>query len=133
MPQWIRLVTFTEQGVNFLRENPQQFLADMNQVIQENEGSLLGAYATLGPFDVISIISAPSESTMQRIDEAVAKQGYYTSETYPALPANEWLQTVAHSPIFLSSWLRGRELAQAEALADAGRARKGRTVSKARK
>ena len=133
MPQWIRLVTFTEQGVSFLRDNPEQFLAEMVQVIQENNGTLLNAYAALGPFDVISFIDAPSESVMERIDKAVEKQGYYTSETYHALPAAEWLQTVARSPIFLSSWLRGRELARAEAQVASAKARRARPLGKPRK
>jgi len=133
MPHWIRLVTLTERGVEYLRTDPQKFLADMNKVIRENDGKLLGAFATLGPFDVLSIVEAPTENTMQRIDEAVEQQGYYTTETYHAIPAQEYLQTVARSPIFLSSWLRGREMAQAEALAKSGKPRKPRAASKARK
>ena len=133
MPHWIRLVTFTERGVDYLRNNPQKFLAEMNRVIQENDGKLLGAFATLGPFDVMSIIEASSENTMQRIDEAVEEQGYYTTETYHAIPAKEYLETVARSPIFLSSWLRGRDVAQAEALASSGRPRRPRAASKTRK
>jgi uncharacterized protein with GYD domain len=50
MAHWIRLVTLTERGVEYLRNNPQKFLADMNQVIVENDGKLLGAFVTLGPF-----------------------------------------------------------------------------------
>jgi hypothetical protein len=82
---------------------------------------------------VLSIVEAPSENTMQRIDEAVEQQGYYTTETYHAIPAQEYLQTVARAPIFLSSWLRGREMAQAEAQARSGKPRKARAASKTRK
>jgi uncharacterized protein with GYD domain len=133
MPHWIRLVTMTEAGVEYLRTDPHKFLAQMNKLITDNGGNLVAAFATLGPFDLVSIIQAPSENVMRVIEEAVEDQGYYTAENYHAIPAKEYLATVARSPIFLSSWLQGRELAQAQAEAKSGRPRKPRAASKLRK
>jgi hypothetical protein len=38
-----------------------QFMVDMKTIIEENEGKLVAGFATLGNYDIVSIVEAPND------------------------------------------------------------------------
>lgn len=114
MPLWIRLLRFTDEGLDLVRKDQGAILANMSQLIEENGGKLRAAFASLAPFDAMSIIECDDQAMLDTIDAAVEKQGLYTVENYSAIPVNEFINTVNTSPIFLEAWLKARDPKQSK-------------------
>jgi uncharacterized protein with GYD domain len=112
MAHWIRLITLTEEGIKQLRTQQVGLMVHMQKVIEKHGGRLLTAFATLGNFDVLSLVECDNQEKMDAISEELDEQGFYTSETLPAIPLAEFLKAFQTSPnfgIFLESWLSSRE------------------------
>jgi len=109
MPIWIRLIKFTKDGLNQVQKDQTSNLANMTHLIEEHGGKLRAAFATLAPFDIISVIECQDEAQLKAIDDAVAKQGLYTVENYSAIPIGDFINTINTSPIFLEAWLKARD------------------------
>ena len=59
------------------------------RAIEERGGKLIGAYVTLGRFDVVEIFEAPDDETAYQCLVAVAKHGNVTTETLRAFTREE--------------------------------------------
>ena len=103
----------TDEGVERMRRTPTKLLVDSRKIIEDMKARLLTAFVTLGEFDVLSIVEARDEEHMQAIDDALSRTGVYVARNLSAVPVNEFLTTVARTPIFMDSWLKGREQARA--------------------
>ncbi len=104
MPTWIRLIKLTDKGVRRMRQ-------EQVSIIEENGGELTQAFACLGYFDIVSIVEAADEETMNQIEKAVGAQGLYMSQTLPGIPIEEFVGTFEGSAtmgMFLERWLKGR-------------------------
>lgn len=112
MATWIRMVTFTDTGIALVRRNPADLLNRLAAVITEAGGSLVQAFATLGAFDLVSIIDARDEEHMDEIDAKLANQGLYEAVNVPAVAVGEFVALAQSSPVFLKAWLDGRDARQ---------------------
>jgi uncharacterized protein with GYD domain len=111
MPQWIRLARLTDEGIKKVRGGQLALLGEIRQAIEKEGGKLAGAWATMGRYDIVSIVDAPDEQVMLNIDAAVAGLRVYHSETLPAIPIEEFMTAFSSSPnmgLFLESWLQGK-------------------------
>ena len=111
MPQWIRMAKLTGEGIKKVRGGQLTLLGEVRQAIEKEGGKLVGAWATVGRYDIISLVEAPDEQTMLNIDAAVASMRIYHSETLPAIPMEDFMTAFSSSPnlgLFLESWLQGR-------------------------
>ena len=93
MPLFVRLANLTEQGSRQTRELG-QLLAQAKQVIEANGARMLQAYATLGRYDVVSIIEAADQNAMAKISALLAAQGNFRGETLPAISIQEFVQQI---------------------------------------
>ncbi len=119
MANWIRLLTFTEAGVKTVRRNPAELLNQLAAMITEAGGTLVQAFATLGAFDLLSIIDARDEQHMEEIDQKLSNHGLYTAVNVPAVAIGEFIQLAQSSPVFLKAWLDGRDSRQRSLKANA--------------
>ena len=111
MPQWIRMAKLTGEGIKKVRGGQLTLLGEVRQAIEKEGGTLVGAWATVGRYDIISLVEAPDEQTMLNIDAAVAGMRIYHSETLPAISMEDFMTAFSSSPnlgLFLESWLQGR-------------------------
>ncbi|MEE2903229.1 MAG: GYD domain-containing protein [Myxococcota bacterium] len=109
MPIWIRLIKFTPEGLDIVKKDQAAILAGISQLIEEHGGKLRIAFASLAPFDALSIIECEDEEQLQKIDAAVAKQGLYTVQNFSAIPISDFISTITSSPMFWEAWLKARE------------------------
>ena len=93
MPFFIRLANLTEQGSRQTKELG-QLLGKAKQVMEANGAKIVQAYATLGRYDIVAIIEAPDSQTVAKISALIASQGNFKAETLPAIPIQEFAQTV---------------------------------------
>jgi len=88
MPRYVVLYRFTEQGAKTAKGTVQR----VRQVRDENEKrgfKTLGVYWTQGPYDLVSIVDAPSEEAMMGAMINVVGAGNVTSTTMRAFDEKE--------------------------------------------
>ena len=93
MATYVRLVRLTEQGFRGVSKM-ESLLADARKVWEACGVSIVSAYATLGPYDLVAIAEAPDDATMAKASALVASQGNFRAETYPAVPVKEFAQAL---------------------------------------
>jgi uncharacterized protein with GYD domain len=93
MPLYILLTTLSTQGVQTLKANPDR-LREVNRDIEELGARVLHQWATLGEFDFVNVVEAPDAATIARVSVALGARGSTKIETLPALPIDEFLQSI---------------------------------------
>ena len=93
MPLYILLSTPTQQGVQTLKSNPER-LRQVNEDIAELGCKVLHQWATLGGFDFVNVVEAPDTATIARVSVALGARGSTKIETLPALPIDEFLNSI---------------------------------------
>jgi uncharacterized protein with GYD domain len=109
MAVWIRLLTLTDEGAKLVRRSPAELMTQSSQIIAAAGGRLVSAYATLGPFDLVSLIEARDESHMDDIATKLQSHRLYDAINVAAVPAEEFVKMSQTSPVFLKAWLDGRD------------------------
>jgi len=82
MPTYVMLGRLTTQA----KQHPAEALKARDQLFGDfqKKGLKVTAYMTLGPYDVVNIVEAPSEEVMMRFLMAVGAQGNIESTTLRA-------------------------------------------------
>ena len=88
MPIYISLMKWTSQAIGGLPAWRDR-MEEGERAIEERGGKLIGAYVTLGRFDVVEIFEAPDDETAYQCLVAVAKHGNVTTETLRAFTREE--------------------------------------------
>ncbi|MSP24402.1 MAG: GYD domain-containing protein [Myxococcales bacterium] len=108
MAHYVRLCRFTEKGLKQL-DKPGELFALIRRQVEACGCKLETAYITLGVYDFVAVIEAPSEDAMKKYAQEVQKLDLYTVKTLTAFPADSFVQWAAgaFSP-FLSYWMQQR-------------------------
>lgn len=93
MPLFIRLATLTEKAVGNI-SNLDQMLAEAKSVMSAEGARIVHAYATLGPYDIIAVVEAPSADAATRLSAKIAAQGNFRAETLGATPLEQFVKDV---------------------------------------
>ncbi len=97
MTKYVTLYNFTDQGIRAVKESPGRLAA----AIQASEGAgmkVLGAYYTLGPYDLVVISEAHDEKAATAFTLATGAQGNVRSMTMRAWDPDEFGEIVAMMP-----------------------------------
>lgn len=109
MPRYIRLIRFTNAGLDACEKSTATVFEKTLGAIEKAEAKVLTAYASLGSFDVVSVLEARDQAHVEQVDAALAALGYYIIvEQAGAVSLSEFVQLSATSPVFVSAWLQGR-------------------------
>lgn len=93
MPLFIRFAHLTEKANQNLR-NMDQMLEEANKIIEEHGAKILHAYVILGAYDVVTVMEAPDQNTAAKIGALIATQGSFRAETLPAIPVEEFINSL---------------------------------------
>jgi uncharacterized protein with GYD domain len=88
MPNYVMLTNLTPEGVQTLKSNPTR-VQEVNKEVEQLGVKVLEQWATLGPYDFITIVEAPDEKTMAKVSVELGSRGTMTSQTLAAIPADE--------------------------------------------
>lgn len=86
MPTFVMLTNLTAEGVKTLKNNPGR-VAEVNREVEALGAKVVAQYTTLGQYDFITVIEAPSEEAMARVSVEMGSRGTMTSQTLTALSA----------------------------------------------
>ena len=85
MPTYVLLSTLTPEGSQTLHKNPDR-LDEVNKEITNFGCKVVAQYATLGPYDFISVIEAPDNETIAHLSVDLSSRGTVHITTLPAIP-----------------------------------------------
>ncbi len=88
MPTYVMLTNLTADGVKTLKNNPAR-VGEVNKEVEQIGAKVLAQYATLGPYDFVTIVEAPDDKTMAKVSVELGSRGTMTSQTMAAMPAEE--------------------------------------------
>ncbi len=89
MPTYINLVSWTDQGIRNINEAPQRIDA-FRKTVEAAGGKLTGFYVTMGKYDIVTIVDAPSDEAIAKIALNTGNKGSVRTETMKAFTEQEF-------------------------------------------
>ena len=97
MPTYITLANFTDQGIRNIKDSPKRAEA-FRALCEKLGGRVKDLYWTMGRYDIVAIVEAPDDVTMNAILYSVGSLGNVRTETLRAATAQEMGQAIARMP-----------------------------------
>jgi uncharacterized protein with GYD domain len=93
MATFVMLTNLTSEGVQTLKNNPSR-IHEVNKEVEQLGVTVKEQWATLGPYDFITIVEAPDERTMAKVSVELGSRGTMSSQTLAAIPAEEFSKSL---------------------------------------
>ena len=97
MGTYIALFNYTDQGIRNIKDSPDRAEA-ARKAIQDMGGDMKAIYLTMGTYDLIAIIEAPSDEVATRFVLATGALGNVRTTTLKAFTEAEFRDIVAGLP-----------------------------------
>jgi uncharacterized protein with GYD domain len=94
MPTYVVLNNWTDQGIRTIKESPRR-LAATKKAIEAAGGKVLGFYLTMGKYDSVLIVEAPSDEVAATLALSAGSQGSIRTETLKAFSEAEYRRIIA--------------------------------------
>ena len=73
MATYVTLINWTDQGIRAAKDSPKRLDA-FKQMLKNAGGELRGVYLTLGAYDLVAVLDAPSDEVAAKLVLSVASQ-----------------------------------------------------------
>lgn len=97
MGTYIGLINYTDQGIRNIKDSPQRAEA-ARKAIRDMGGDMKGLYLTMGGYDLIAILEAPSDEVIAKFVITLSAQGNVRTTTLKAFTEAEFGEIVAALP-----------------------------------
>ena len=97
MPIYVVLANWTDQGIRTVKDSPKRLDAT-RKAIEAAGGKLLGFYLTMGKYDEVLIVEAPSDEVGAVMALSSGSQGNVRTETLKAFSEDEYRKIIANIP-----------------------------------
>jgi len=112
MPTYIRLCRLTSAGMA-MADRPAELFGKIRGTLEGAECKLIHAWVTIGAYDFVSVVEAPSAEAMKKATDATNRLGYYTVRSVSAYTVDSFVKWAdgEFSP-FLQQWMNERKKAR---------------------
>ncbi len=90
MGMYILLSTMTAEGSQRLHGEPDRLL-EVNDELTEIGCTVVAQYATMGPYDFVTVIEAPDNETATLVSAGLSSRGTVKIMSLPAFPVADFL------------------------------------------
>jgi len=90
MATYVLLSNVTDEGAKTLKDKPGRIL-EVNKEIEKLGAKVVSQYATLGPYDFVSIVEAPSNTVIARVSAELSSRGSVKIMTLAAVPVEDFI------------------------------------------
>ena len=97
MPTYIALLNLTDQGVKNIKSAPQR-VQNARDAIEKAGGKMPSFYLTMGEYDYVAIVEAPSDEAYTTIMLAISGLGNVRSTTLKAFTEEEMTGIIGGLP-----------------------------------
>jgi uncharacterized protein with GYD domain len=91
--KYIFLSTLTDDGRRTIKARPER-IQEVNKEIEAMGAKVIDQYATLGPYDFISIIEALNNEAVARISVELGARGTVQIMSLPAIPVQDFIESL---------------------------------------
>ena len=88
MPNYVILVNWTDQGIKNVKDSVERAIS-FEGAIEKAGGKSLGVYYTIGRYDIVVIVEAPSDEAIASVLYRTASLGNIRTETLKAFSMGE--------------------------------------------
>jgi uncharacterized protein with GYD domain len=93
MPTYIMLSSWTDQGIRHVKDSPDRLDA-ARQLCRQHGAEMTGFYMTMGAYDMVVIIDAPSDEAFARLAISIAKGGNIRTATLKAFDEGQYRKII---------------------------------------
>ncbi len=97
MGTYIGLINFTDQGIRNIKDSPNR-AETARKAIQDLGGDMTGLYLTMGAYDFVVILEAPSDEVVAKFVLTLGALGNVRTTTLKAFTEAEFGEIVAGLP-----------------------------------
>ena len=97
MPYYITLGNWTDQGIRNVKDSPKRVEA-ARKAVEKAGGKWQGIYYTMGQYDFVAIMEAPSDEAVMEIALAIGSQGNVRTTTLKAFPVDKAFKIMKKLP-----------------------------------
>ncbi|HUT87823.1 MAG TPA: GYD domain-containing protein [Candidatus Heimdallarchaeota archaeon] len=90
MPVYVLLSRLTSEGASTIKARPER-IKEVNQEIEALGAHVLHQYATLGPYDFVSIVEAPDAVAIAQVSVELGSRGSVKIQTLQAISIDEFI------------------------------------------
>ena len=94
MGTYIMLSTLTPEGRKTIKDRPGR-IKEVSQELESMGARVTEQYATLGPYDFVSIVEAPDNETIGRISVDLCSRGTVEIMTLAAVSVNSFISSIS--------------------------------------
>ena len=91
MASYIFLSTLTDEGRKTIKGRPER-IQEVNKEIEAMGAKVVDQYATLGPYDFVTIVEAVDNEAVARISLELGARGTVQIMTLPAIDVSEFVE-----------------------------------------
>lgn len=96
MPRYVVLVNFTDQGIRTIRDFPEAMQAATQRL--QAAGVSITRYFTMGQYDAVVLIEAPSDEVQLTQALNIGSQGNLRTTTLKAFTEEEFVRAIGNLP-----------------------------------
>jgi len=98
MAKYISLIKYTAKGIENIKDSPNR-REKFKKLCESMGATVERIYLTMGRYDLIMILDAPSPETVAKIIlTTTSKEGAISTETLPAFPEEEYQRIISELP-----------------------------------
>lgn len=97
MSHYVLLINWTEQGINKIKASSDRYNS-FKSSLEYAGGKLVGGYYTLGDYDVVLIVEAPTDEVIMSLMLKVGSYGNVRTKTLKAFTAEEGMNIIKDLP-----------------------------------
>ena len=97
MATYIGLINYTDQGIRNVKDSPDRAEA-ARKAIRDMGGDMTALYLTMGTYDLVAIIEAPSDAVVAKFVLALGSAGNVRTTTLKAFNEAEFRSIVESLP-----------------------------------
>ena len=93
MATYIMLSSITPRGAKTIKSKPGR-IKEVNKEVEKMGGKILSQYATLGPYDFVTVLEAPDNETVAKISLEIGARGSVSILTLTAIPVDTFISKI---------------------------------------
>jgi uncharacterized protein with GYD domain len=97
VPTYISLISFTQQGIENIKESPNRYDA-AKRTLEQLGGQMKDIYLVMGRYDIVAIYEASDDEIAAKFSLALGSKGAVRTETLRAFAEDEYRRIVSSLP-----------------------------------
>ena len=93
MAKYILLSTLTNEGLTTIKNKPQR-IKEVNKEVEKYGVKVVEQYATLGPYDFVSLVEAPDNDAVFKMGIELGSRGTVKILSMPSMTIDAFIDTI---------------------------------------